>query len=108
MSVITQQKEGYVLTLHIQPNAKKTEITGVHGDALKVRLQAPPVDGKANDALCAFFAEIFAVRRQSVVLLSGETSRQKRILIKNATTLPTLIIKNCKEFIGDSGGANRG
>jgi len=87
---------------------KKTEIVGVHGDALKVLLQAPPIDGKANDALCSFLAEIFAVKRQSVVLLSGESSRQKRILIKNATTLPSLIIKSCKEFIGDSGGANRG
>ena len=84
MSVVTQQKDGYVLTLHIQPNAKKSEIIGIHGDALKVRLQAPPVDGKANEALCVFFAEIFAVKRQSVVLLSGESSRQKRILIKKS------------------------
>ena len=93
MSVITQQKEGYVLTLHIQPNAKKTEIVGLHGDALKVRLQAPPIDGKANEALCSFLAEIFAVKRQSVVLLSGDTSRQKRVLIKQASTLPLSIIR---------------
>lgn len=93
MNVITQQADGYVLTLHIQPNAKKTEISGVHGDALKVRLQAPPIDGKANEALCAFLAEIFAVKRQSVVLLSGETSRHKRILIKQVTTLPLSMIK---------------
>lgn len=88
-----QKEEGYVLTLHIQPNAKKTEIIGIHGDALKVRLQAPPIDGKANEALCTFLAEIFAVKRQSVVLLSGETSRRKRILIKQATTLPLSMIK---------------
>lgn len=88
-----QHKDGYVLTLHIQPNAKKTEIIGIHGDALKVRLQAPPIDGKANEALCTFLAEIFAVKRQSVVLLSGETSRRKRILIKQATTLPLSMIK---------------
>ncbi len=93
MSVVTQQKDGYVLTLHIQPNATKTEIIGLHGDALKIRLKAPPVDGKANEALCAFLAEIFAVRRHSVVLLSGESNRQKRILIKQATTLPFSIIK---------------
>jgi hypothetical protein len=94
---VIQQKEGYVLTLYIQPNAKKTEISGVHGDALKVRLQAPPIDGKANEALCAFLAEIFAVKRQSVVLLSGETSRRKRILIKHVTTLPLSMIKILQE-----------
>lgn len=91
--IIRQDTEGYVLTLHIQPNAKKTEIVGLHGDALKVRLQAPPIDGKANEALCSFLAEIFAVKRQSVVLLSGDTSRQKRVLIKQASTLPLSIIR---------------
>jgi uncharacterized protein (TIGR00251 family) len=48
-------------------------IVGLHGAALKLRLHAPPVDGKANQALCLFLAETFAVKRQSVVLLSGET-----------------------------------
>lgn len=94
MSVaIQQQTEGYILTLHIQPNAKRTEWVGLHGDALKLRLKAPPVDGKANEALCAFLAKIFAVKRHFVVLLSGETSRHKRVHIKSATHLPPSIIK---------------
>jgi uncharacterized protein len=90
---VQQQEQGYLLTLHIQPNAKRTEWVGLHGDALKLRLKAPPVDGKANEALCTYLAEIFAVKRHSVVLLSGESSRHKRVQIKNATHLPHSIIK---------------
>ncbi len=70
-----------VLTLHIQPGAKRTEIAGTHGEALKVRLGAPPVDGKANDCLIAYLAERFGVPKSRVVLESGMTSRSKRVRI---------------------------
>lgn len=90
---IQQQGTDYILLLQIQPNAKRTEWVGLHGAALKLRLHAPPVDGKANEALCLFLAETFAVQRQSVVLLGGQTSRLKRILIKEATHLPLAIKK---------------
>lgn len=65
------------LTLHIQPGAKKTEVAGEHGDALKIRLAAPPVDGKANAALLAFIAEKLGVAKSAVTLKSGQTSRRK-------------------------------
>ena len=65
------------LTLHIQPGAKKTEVAGEHGDALKIRLAAPPVDGKANAALLAFIAERLGVSKSAVTLKSGQTSRRK-------------------------------
>ena len=65
------------LTLHIQPGAKKTEIAGEHGDALKIRLAAPPVDGKANSALIGFIAEQLGVSKSAVSLKSGQTSRRK-------------------------------
>ena len=65
------------LTLHIQPGAKKTEVAGLHGDALKIRLAAPPVDGKANAALLAFVAERLGIAKSSVSLKSGQTSRRK-------------------------------
>lgn len=65
------------LTLHIQPGAKKTEVAGLHGDALKIRLAAPPVDGKANAALIAFVAQRLDVARSAVTLKSGQTSRRK-------------------------------
>jgi uncharacterized protein (TIGR00251 family) len=73
--------DGVVLTLHIQPGAKRTEIAGLHGDALKIRLAAPPVDGKANDCLVAYLAELFGLPRARVALVAGATSRAKRVRI---------------------------
>lgn len=65
------------MTLHIQPGAKKTEFAGRHGDALKIRLAAPPVDGKANEALLRFIAETLHLPKSAVTLKSGQTSRHK-------------------------------
>jgi uncharacterized protein (TIGR00251 family) len=65
------------LTLHIQPGAKKTEVAGLYGDALKIRLAAPPVDGKANAALIEFVADRLGVAKLAVSLKSGQTSRRK-------------------------------
>lgn len=67
------------LEVHVQPGAKSTEAVGMHGDRLKVRLAAPPVDGKANDALLAFVAESLGVPKSAVTLLRGQTSRQKTV-----------------------------
>ncbi len=74
------------LTLHIQPGAKKTEVTGLYGDALKIRLAAPPVDGKANAALIDFVAQRLGVLRSSVSLKSGLTSRRKVLEISVPVT----------------------
>jgi len=65
------------LTLHIQPGARKTELAGLHGDALKIRLAAPPVDGKANAALIDFIADRLEIARSAVRLKSGQSSRRK-------------------------------
>ena len=73
------------LTLHIQPGAKKTEVAGEHGDALKIRLAAPPVDGKANAALLAFIAERLGVPKSAVTLKSGQASRRKVVEVEGAT-----------------------
>ena len=72
------------LTLHIQPGAKKTEFAGLHGDALKIRLAAPPVDGKANEALVKFVAEALSLPKSAVTLKSGQTSRRKVLEIVGA------------------------
>lgn len=81
MNWLRQDGNDIVLTLHIQPGAKKTAVAGRHGDALKIRLAAPPVDGKANACLIAFLAETLDVPKSRVELISGETSRAKRVKI---------------------------
>lgn len=63
--------------VRVQPRASRSEIAGVHGDALKVRVMAPPVDGAANAAVIAVLSEAFAVPRTSVRILAGENSRSK-------------------------------
>ena len=72
------------LTLHIQPGAKKTAICGLHGEALKIRLAAPPVDGKANTALISFIAERLGLAKSAIHLKSGQTSRHKVLEINAA------------------------
>ena len=81
MSWLRADADGVVLTLHIQPGAKRTEIIGTHGDALKIKLAAPPVDGKANEALIAFLAKTLGVPKSRVDLVAGQSSRAKRVRV---------------------------
>lgn len=85
---LTEENGNLVLTLHIQPGAKRTEVAGVHGDALKIRLAAPPVDGKANEELIAFLAQEFGVPKRRVELVSGASSRNKRVSVHAPTLRP--------------------
>lgn len=89
-------KATVTLTLHIQPGAKKTEIAGEHGDALKIRLAAPPVDGKANAALLAYLAETLGVAKSAVTLKSGQTSRRKVVEIVGAVHFSILNLNKCQ------------
>jgi uncharacterized protein (TIGR00251 family) len=70
-----------VLELHVQPGAKRSEFAGKHGEWLKVRLAAPAVDNKANQALVEFLAEHYGVPRRNVTIVSGARSRRKRVVI---------------------------
>ena len=70
-----------VLALHVQPGAARTEVAGTHGDALKIRLAAPPVDGKANAELLRFLADAFAVPLRQVTLVRSETARRKTVRV---------------------------
>jgi uncharacterized protein (TIGR00251 family) len=72
-------------SVRVQPRASKSELAGEYGDAVKIRLAAPPVDGAANDELVAFLSNIFAVGRKSVRILAGETARSKLIEIAGIT-----------------------
>lgn len=80
------------LTLHIQPGARKTEVAGLYGDALKIRLAAPPVEGQANARLLAYLSERFEVSLRSVVLKHGETSRRKVVSITGSKISPESIL----------------
>ena len=75
-------KGAVILNLHVQPGAKRTEVAGRHGDALKIRLAAPPVDGKANAELLRFLSDAFDVPLRNVTLVRGESSRQKIVRIE--------------------------
>jgi uncharacterized protein (TIGR00251 family) len=70
-----------VLAIHVQPKAKTTDVVGWHGDAVKIRVAAPPVEGAANEALVHFLAEQLGVARGAVRVVSGATARRKRIVI---------------------------
>jgi uncharacterized protein (TIGR00251 family) len=82
-----------ILTLHVQPGAKRTEAVGLYGDALKIRLAALPVDGAANSALLEFLAEIFDVPQRQVTLKQGLTSRRKIVEIREAARAPDALYK---------------
>lgn len=72
---------GVRISVHVQPRASKTEIVGLHGTALKVRLHSPPVDGAANDELVAFLAKSFGVAKRAVRVVAGQSSRGKTVEI---------------------------
>ncbi|MFO7602454.1 MAG: DUF167 family protein [Gammaproteobacteria bacterium] len=75
------QDNTLTLRLHLQPGARSDTIVGLHGDALKIRINAPPVDGKANARLRKFLASQFGVSPTQVQVLSGDSHRQKRVAI---------------------------
>ncbi len=76
------------LTLHIQPGAKRTDVAGLHGEALKIRLAAPPIEGRANEALLKFIAEAFGVPLRQVELKQGGQSRHKVVAITGSKVEP--------------------
>jgi uncharacterized protein (TIGR00251 family) len=78
---IHETANGVTFAVRVRPRAKKNSITGELGDALKVALTAPPIDGRANEACIEFFAKLFAVQRSAVSIASGQTSRDKVIRV---------------------------
>lgn len=74
--------KGSILSLHIQPGAKKSELVGEHGERLKVKIKAPPQDGEANLCLIQFIADLLKLPKAKVHLISGESSRQKLVLVE--------------------------
>ena len=90
MSYFRWDGEDLILECHLQPAARSDDFCGLHGELLKIRLTAPPVEGKANAYLMAFLAKAFGVAKSQVSLLSGELNRQKRVRISAPKKLPPL------------------
>ena len=82
------QQGDLLLDIYVQPRASRDELSGWHDGALKVRITAAPVDGKANAQLLRFLAGEFGVPRKAVELLSGESGRRKRVRILQPQRLP--------------------
>jgi uncharacterized protein (TIGR00251 family) len=80
------------LTLHVQPGAKRSEISGLHGDALKLKLAAPPIDGRANEALLKYLAVFFKVPLRQVELKQGAQSRHKVVAITGSSLDPESLL----------------
>ena len=78
---VHESAKGVSFAVKVHPRARKNQITGVVGEALKLALTAPPLEGKANEAVIEFFADFFDIPRSSVTIASGETSRNKVIRI---------------------------
>ena len=83
--IVQATKDGAILTVHIQPKASITECVGIHGDAIKIRVAAPPVDGAANDELIRFLARQLSIPPTSVQIHSGAGGRHKRVLVKGVS-----------------------
>lgn len=81
MIFLTDSKEGPLIAVCAQPKASKTRVIGIYGKALKIAVQAPPVDGAANEEIVEFLADLLGVPNRQVVLRRGATSRQKTFLL---------------------------
>ncbi len=82
------QENSLILSCYIQPKSSKDEIVGLHDNSVKIRITAPPVEGKANAYLAKFLAKLFGVPKSSVAIVSGETGRKKQVKIEYPSKLP--------------------
>ncbi len=73
--------DGWTLAIHVQPGAKRSAVTGLHGERLKVRIAAPALEGRANDALVAFVAETLGIAKSRVAVAKGAQSREKLLVV---------------------------
>ncbi|WP_085315120.1 DUF167 domain-containing protein [Derxia lacustris] len=91
-----------LIDLHVQPGARSTEAVGLHDGALKLKLAAPPVDGKANELLIKWIAERCGVGRREVELVSGQTSRRKRVSVTGIAAGEPALLALMRQLQGDA------
>ena len=94
ISIDSDSADSFIIALHCQPGAKKTEVQGEHDGRLKIRLAAPPVQGKANEALIQWLSKTLEIRRANIELLAGDLSRLKRVRVQGLTAeqLKTILL----------------
>lgn len=85
--------DGVTLHIHAQPGAKRTEVVGLHGDCLKLRLASPPVDGNANACLIEFLAGCLGVKRSQVAITRGMNSRRKTVFVAAPGLQPAALLE---------------
>jgi uncharacterized protein (TIGR00251 family) len=85
--------DGWLLAVHARPGAKRTEVAGLHGEALKLRVAAPPVENRANDELAAFVAEALGVPKGKVRVVKGGASRKKTVLVAAPQADPARLLR---------------
>lgn len=94
---LTRTPTGWTVAVHVQPGAKRTAIAGVHGERLKIRISAPPIEGRANAAVVAFIAEQLGVPRAQVSVARGQTSRDKLIAVAVQDCNPVSLLPTHRE-----------
>lgn len=82
----------FMINIWVQPNAKSTEVIGMHADFLKIKLHAPAVDNKANEGLILFLSESFKTAKSNITLVKGQHHRKKKLQIQQATCIPNWAI----------------
>lgn len=87
---IEEKEVGVLIHLFVQPKSSRNEIVGLHGESLKIKITAPPVDGEANAAVIAFFSKILKIPKGRIEIIRGETSRHKVICV---TGLPAIVVR---------------
>ena len=85
------QDGNLILNCHLQPKASNNAIVGLQGENVKIRITAPPIEGKANAHLVKFLAKQFGVAKSAVSILSGELGRQKRVRIESPKKIPQIL-----------------
>ena len=95
-----------VVHLHVQPGAGRTAVTGRHGNAVKVKVGAPPEGGRANDAVLALMAEVLGVPVASIALVGGATSREKRVRVTGVA--PADVERRLELALAGNAGGGRG
>jgi uncharacterized protein len=85
LQIVQDSQDGVVLTVHVQPKASKTACVGIYGNALKIRVAAPPVDGAANEELVRFLASELSLPAAAVQIESGAGGRHKRVRLHGVT-----------------------